>query len=393
MKQNQLKRISGVFFIVCLVLSSSGQGTSRNGYDIAAFYWPAYHHEPRLQQIFPDGKGEWEDIYNAKPERPGHDQPKVPLWKYEDESDHRVMEKKIATACKYGVNVFIFDWYWYDGKPLLEDCIDNGFLKAKNNDQIKFYIMWANHTANSYWDRKMQDKTKVLWPGECDRKNFDRIVDRIINNYFKHPSYYKIDGKPVFSIYELSTLIKGLGGIEQTKAALDYFRKKTVEAGFPGLHLQAILWGAIPKSLQGVPGDQRQSQEGVLDYFGFNSLTNYSWVHFVSPDNDYITWADQATSMWKQFDTSFKIPYFPHVSIGWDNNPRFPEGKQPYVRNTNPASFSIYLKKAKSYVDQHPGQPKLITINAWNEWSEGSYLEPDKTNGYGYLKSIRNVFK
>jgi len=238
----------------------------------------------------------------------------------------------------------------------------------------------------------MQDKTKVLWPGECDRKNFDIVVDRIISQYFKQPSYYKIDGKPVFSIYELSTLIKGLGGIENTKDALNSFRKKTVEAGFPGLHLQAILWGAIPKDLPGVPSDQSQTQQGVLDYFGFNSLTNYQWVHFVSPDNDYTTWANEATAMWPQFDKEFTIPYFPHVSIGWDNNPRFPEGKQAYVRNTSPESFTIYLRKAKSYIDQHPEQPKLITINSWNEWSEGSYLEPDKKHKFGYLEAVKAVF-
>ncbi len=383
-----------IALILILPLSVSGQSNSTNSqkYDIAAFYWPAYHHEPRLQKVFPDGKGEWEDIYNAKPQNPGHDQPKIPLWGYEDESNPKVMARKIETASKYGVNVFIFDWYWYDGKPLLESCIDNGFLKAKNNSKIKFYIMWANHTANSYWDRKAADKSQVYWPGQCDRKNFEIVVNRIINQYFKHPSYYKIDGKPVFSIYELSTLIKGLGGVENTKAALDYFRQKTMEAGFPGLHLQAILWGAIPNNLPGVPGDQSQSQGDVLSYFGFNSLTNYSWVHFISPDNDYIDWANQATAMWNQFSTTFPMPYFPHVSIGWDNNPRFPQGKQPYVRNTSPESFAIYLRKAKDYLEKHPNQPKLITINAWNEWSEGSYLEPDKTNGFGYLEAIKKEF-
>jgi hypothetical protein len=303
------------------------------------------------------------------------------------------MEKKIATAAKYGVNVFIFDWYWYDGQPLLEDCIDNGFLKAKNNRMVKFYIMWANHTATSYWNHRSQDKSKVYWHGECDRKNFDKVVDRVINNYFKQPSYYKIDGKPVFCIYELSNLIKGLGGVDSTKIALDYFRKKTVEAGFPGLHLQCILWGAIPDKLEGVPGDQTQTQETVLRFFGFNSLTNYSWVHLFPPNSDYRLWADKATGKWAQFDSLFHpIQYFPHVSIGWNNNPRFPEGGQSYVTNTNPKYFAIYLRKAKEYADKHPNQPKLITINAWNEWSEGSYLEPDKANKFGYLEEIRKVF-
>src|SRR5882757_7641277 len=99
---------------------------SREKYDVAAFYWPAYHPDPRFKDIhvFPDGKGEWEAIYKAKPKFAGHDVPKVPLWGYEDETDPAVMGKKIATAVEYGVNVMIFDWYWYDNKPFLEGALN-----------------------------------------------------------------------------------------------------------------------------------------------------------------------------------------------------------------------------------------------------------------------------
>jgi hypothetical protein len=110
------------------------------GYDVAAFYWPAYHPDYRFKEIkvFPDGKGEWEAIYKAKPKFAGHEVPKVPLWGYEDESDPSVMGKKIATAVKYGINVMIFDWYWYDNKPFLEDALNKGFLKAKNTKDMRF---------------------------------------------------------------------------------------------------------------------------------------------------------------------------------------------------------------------------------------------------------------
>ncbi len=86
-------------------------------------------------------------------------------------------------------------------------------------------------------------------------------------------------------------------------------------------------------------------------------------------------------------------PLLPHVSISWDNNPRFPKDQlQSRVTNANPADFKLFLEQAKAYLDQHPNQPKLITINAWNEWAEGSYLEPDKLNGYKYLEAVKSVF-
>ncbi len=390
MKQIKLIGLAAITGMLFTISCKTAKQTSQE-IDVAAFYWPAYHYEPRLEFIFPEKKGEWEIIYNAVPKDSGHRQPKVPLWGYVNEADPKVMDQKIDAAINHGVNAFIFDWYWYEGKPLLEDCIDNGFLKA-NKGRMKFYIMWANHDATSYWDVKNPKIDSVYWKGGADRKNFDIVVDRVISRYFKDPSYYKIDGKPVFCLYELQTFIDGFGGAEAAKDALDYFRKKTVEAGFPGLHLQAILWSALPSSIAGVPGDKIQTQDAVLKYFGFNSLTNYCWAHLRNPDGDYEKWADSSVAMWQQFDKDFTAPYFPNVTVSWDANPRF-LFRAGYINNSTPEKFRKYLVKAKEYAENHKDQPKLITINAWNEWSEGSYLEPDSLYKMKYLEAVQSVFR
>jgi hypothetical protein len=366
-------------------------------YDIAAFYWPAYHPDERFREInvFPDGKGEWEAIYKSKPKFAGEQLPKVPLWGYTDESDPAVMEQKIRAATDHGVNTFIFDWYWYAGKPFLEDCLNKGFLKAANNRQMTFYLMWANHDHNSYLDPANPDKSLVYWKGGVDSLTFEGMTDHIVNDYFSQPNYYKIDGMPVFSIYELGTFIKGIGGTEKAKEALETFRKKTRAAGFPGLHLQAIVWGQVPASLTGVPSDQVKTQNEALLYLGFNSMTNYQWVHYagISPREEYSGWAKKGMAKWSEYDSTFTIPYFPQVSIGWDNNPRFPVKIQNAVVNTTPALFRDALREAKKYLDRHPGRHKLVTINAWNEWAEGSYLEPDTTFRFGYLEAVKEVFR
>ncbi|MDR1859594.1 MAG: glycoside hydrolase family 99-like domain-containing protein, partial [Bacteroidales bacterium] len=169
--------------------------TPQSGYDVAAFVWPAYFDEPRFRDIgvFPDGKGEWESIYNAKPKFDGHKQPRVPLWGYLDEASPKTQERIIKTALKYGVNTFIFDWYWYDNRPFLEDVLNKGFLRAKNNLKAKFYLMWANHTHNSYLDYTNPDKSKVYWQGGVSREVFDGFCAHLINDYFKRPNYYRID--------------------------------------------------------------------------------------------------------------------------------------------------------------------------------------------------------
>jgi hypothetical protein len=395
MIKNSIKKIflyTNLLFITCII-SAHAQEANHQHYDVAAYVWPAYQPDARFKDIgvFKDGKGEWESIYNAKPKFPGDKQPEVPLWGYTNEADPEVMEKKIDAASSHGVNVFIYDWYWYDGKPFLENGLDNGFLKAKNRNKMKFYLMWANHNHTSYLDNTTDDKSKIYWYGGVDRPTFNTIVAHIIKDYFSQPNYYKINGEPVISIYELATFIKGMGGVKQAKDALDYFTQKTKEAGFPGLHLQGVLWGAIPSNLSGVPGDTTATQNNTVLTLGFKSLTNYQWIHYVSPDR-YDKWGDKAIKSWVTFSKDFTVPYFPHVSISWDNNPRFPKALQGRVTNANPADFKRFLLLAKAYVDSHPDQPKLITINAWNEWAEGSYLEPDKEHGYGYLDAVKEVF-
>ncbi|MBE0655720.1 MAG: glycoside hydrolase family 99-like domain-containing protein [Bacteroidales bacterium] len=374
-------------------LQSCNTRSKDQAYKVAAYYWPAYHDEPRWRPFFDGNEGEWEIIRNAVPMYEGHRQPRVPVWGTEDETDPLVMEKKIDAAVSHGVNVFIFDWYWYEGKPFLEETINEGFLKAENNDEIDFYIMWANHAATTLWEKRRSHQVDTIWNGEVDRKNFNIVTDRIIKQYMSHPSYLKIDGEPVFSIYELGTLIKGLGGIRETREALDSFRDKVKKAGFPGLHIQAVLWSNIPDTESNVPGDTEKTQNNTIEALGINSLTNYQFVHVSGPVDEYTQWADKAIANWPVWGEEFSVPFFPHVAVDWDTNSRFYEYKPNIKNGVNPENFKKYLLKAKAYLEDRPDQYKLITINSWNEWSEGSYLEPDSFHGMGYLEAVKEVFK
>lgn len=360
-------------------------------YDIAAYYWPAYHDEPRWRRFMPEGEGEWQTIRKATPKFPGHWQPRVPAWGYLNEADPLVMEKKIDAAADHGVNVFIFDWYWYENQPFLEDALSKGFLGARNNGRSKFFVMWANHDATTLWDLDQSHENTVVWPGAVDRATFDNAMQRLIDRFFGHPSYYRIDGKPVLSIYEIGTLIKGLGGLEATRAALDDLRAKVRQAGFPGLHLQAMLWGNIPASLGMIPGDRTQTQDNTIRALGFDSLTNYQWCHYVRPTGSYQKWGETAIAAWDKWAKEFSVPFYPHVSIGWDTNPRFKGKLQDLVTDGTPDLFAGFLRRAMDFVDAGRLSPRLITVNSWNEWSESSYLEPDTVFGNQYLEAVRNT--
>jgi len=108
---------------------------------------------------------------------------------------------------------------------------------------------------------------------------------------------------------------------------------------------------------------------------------------------DYIVYGSNSIKIREQWDETLNIPFFPCTSVGWDDTPRFPQyGMKNTVHyNKSPQSFATLLSKAKQYVDERPNQPKLMTINAWNEWVEDSYLLPDMKYGYGYLEAVKDV--
>jgi hypothetical protein len=339
--------------------------------------------------------GEWQSVKNAVKKFPEHSWPRKPLWGYVNEADPYVMEMEIEAAVDHGVNVFIYDWYWYDRRPFLENCLNDGFLKAKNHSKMKFYLMWANHTVNNTWDiRNSWEQSNVIWDGAVDRKEFEIIAKRVIEKYFHDPSYYTIGGKPVFMIYDLDNLIRGLDGIDGTISAFDWFRNECVKSGLNGLHLQLTKWGSGQKhNLSGVDGGQRIATSELSEKLGFDSLTNYQFAHLTNIDRDYNEIMIDILKDWEVTEKMYKQPYFPHISVGWDNNPRFNGFRGGIVKNNTPENFAKALAHAKKYADNHPNQPPLITINSWNEWTETSYLMPDDLYGYGYLEAVKKVFE
>ena len=360
-------------------------------YDVAAYVWPSYTgDEPRARIFWEEGIGEWQTVRKMQPKFEGHQWPRKPLWGYVNEADPYVMEMEIEAAVSHGVNVFIYDWYWFDNKPFLEQCLDNGFLKARNNHKMKFYLMWANHTADTMWDKRISDLRIPVWDGAVDRKTFDFIVDRTIEKYFKHPGYYKINGKPVYMLFDIPNFVRGLGGIEEAKAALADFRRKTVEAGFPGLELQLCIKGT--RKMDQILPDGTTVTEAA-NALGFDSGSLYQYRDLTATNRPYPEILEDALREYERIRGTLECTAYPHVSVGWDSNPRYNRFRDDVCTDNTPENVKRAFEEAKAYIDSHPELPvPLITVNSWNEWTETSYLHPDDLYGYGYLEAIREVF-
>lgn len=322
------------------------------------------------------------------------------------------MAKKITQARTNGIDAFIFDWYWFReiraaGKETglyLEAELERGFLGAENSTDLDFAIMWCNHDVDA-------NKTANITPAE-----FEVMTDYIIENYFTKPNYFKVDGKLYFSIYQMDNFVDmykneyGMTDIKLAKAALEKFRQKVRDAGLGELYLNCTEWGAKAVDSSGAwPGGIPPVGFNVMDYLGVDCTTSYVWTHDVGLGNtltvDYAEYMEEAieqTKLMLNANKDFGIPYFPNLTMGWDSSARTDPALEydlskgyPYsaiLVNNTPENFKKAAQEIKQILDDSDLKEKILTVNSWNEWGEGSYLEPDDVNGYGYLWAIKEVF-
>ena len=378
--------------------------TETNKAQVAVYYFPNYHVDPINEQTHGKGWTEWELVKRATPRFPGHAQPKTPLWGYLDESKPATAERQIAAAADHAIDAFIYDWYWYDNQPFLHRALEEGYLHAANRDRLKFALMWANHDWLNIFPYKRGMKHTVLTSGLVSSEAFEAATDYMIEKYFCQPSYWRVNGGLYFSFYELMSLIQSFGTVDATKRALERFREKVRKAGLGELHLNAVVWG-----IQNLPGEKKleRPDERVRE-LGFDSVTSYVWVHNVPLDDfptvDYTKVARKAERDWSRFKGEFTVPYFPNVSMGWDSTPRTVQSDvyerealgypfTPTIIGNTPDKFEEAMRAVKRFLEQSDRDtPRIVTVNSWNEWTEGSYIEPDTVHGTAYLDAIRRVF-
>jgi len=378
------------------------ESTTTDGFITAAYYFGNFHVDPRNEKAHGTGWTEWSLVKAARPRFPGHLQPKVPQWGYTDESTPEVFSQKLAVAHQHGVNAFLFDWYWYDNGPFLNRALENGYLQSPNNKDVRFALMWANHDWIDLHPAKLDSPGKTQFRGGISRKTFDAMCDRVVE-LFHHSSYLKLEGEPYFSIYELYRFVEGMGGVSQAALALDAFRDKARAAGLPGIHVNAITWGVKLLPGEALVKDLRQ----LLRELRIDSTTSYVWVHHAKLSNGLTTEYNDVCRQYETYRNKASAElgpmYFPNVTIGWDATPRtcqtdnFRVAVYPYtsvIVNNSPQAFERSLASAKQFaLSRLPAGKRLITLNSWNEWTEGSYLEPDTAHGSAYLDAVGKVFR
>lgn len=365
--------------------------------ELAAIYCPLWHNYDHASAWKGEGWCEWELVRTAEPRYQGHYQPLKPSWGFFDESDSGWSSREIDLAADHGIDVFLFDWYWYSGVRIMEEALENGFLRSANRDRLKFAIMWANHDWADYFPAPFGRPWNMWLPIRHSEADLTRVIDYSIEHYFRQPNYWYVDGRLFYSFFQPGKLVSDLGGPEATRKVLKKMDRRLADAGLPPMHWNAMVWSP--------------DQVGMFEQAGFHSTTSYNIISSgksVEGVEKYEDLMQTHRERWKAMSAA-ALPYQPVVTMGWDVTPRcektvpwpFPPSpltKQrdyPYisvVEGNTPELFEQLCRDAKKHVHEDPAKPFAVFLNAWNEWTEGSYLLPEERTGTAYAEAVRRVF-
>ncbi len=361
-----------------------------------AFYLPQFHPIPENDVFWGKGFTEWHNVVRARPRFRGHDQPHLPadLGFY----DLRLAETRIAQATlarNAGLSGFCYYHYWFSGRRLLERPFEA--VLASGEPDFPFMLCWANEN----WTRAWNGSARKVLLTQTYSDDDTRAHARSLAPAFADPRYIRIDGRPVFAIYNSDQ-------IPCSRAWTDLFRETSLNLGFEPYLIRVERYRDRDLSPPAALGF-----DAALEFQPFSR--NFLRWQRARPDLKrslarrlgnrlHRDW--KRVQPWRQFDTCHDMAafcaydicqdppdytHFPGVCPSWDNSARRPDGQAIIFRNSSPDLFANWLA-AKTRAFRPPSaQENLVFVNAWNEWAEGNHLEPSNRHGHRWLTALQQV--
>lgn len=345
---------------------------------LIAFFLPQFHPIPENNAWWGKGFTEWTNVTKAKPLFRGHEQPKYPAdLGYYDLRLSEVRAQQAELAKTYGIEGFCYWHYWFNGKQLLERPVNE--VIASGKPDFPFCLAWANEPWSRGWDglphRILQDQT---YGGEDDdRKHFAYLLPAL-----RDSRAIRIDGKPIFLIYHANML-------PDASRTTNLWRELAMKEGLPGLYLMSVetmgTFGWDPKLGGFDAAVMFQPNWGHLRQL--KKMESWSIKIFKKLKYGLALSVIDYERLWR-FSSSdvAAYPRYPGVFPRWDNTPR--RGTRGLViLGSTPNEYGKWLKSTVDRLQEFPREHRIIFINAWNEWAEGNYLEPDSQFGHAYLEA------
>lgn len=342
---------------------------------VIAFYLPQFHAIAENDKVWGDGFTEWTNVRRAKPNFSGHFQPRIPAdLGYYNLRDPDVMDRQAALAKRYGIHGFCYYYYYFSGRRVLEMPLER--LLETGRPSIPFCVAWANENWTMTWDGR--DDVVIL--DHQYSEDQDRAVITDLMRYFRHPLYIRIDGRPLLLIYRARVI----PDVIQTTSL---WRQACRDAGIGEIYLAMVE-----------AADLAWAEKDPVRY-GFDAAVEFpphnAGASVPPPEplynpnfNGLVFDYDMVV---EKYATAPIPPYrrFRGVTLGWDNTARRQDNPAVFI-NATPAAYQAWLEAALEDVQvANQGPERLVFINAWNEWGEGTYLEPDIQHGHSFLEATR----
>jgi len=340
--------------------------------DAIAFYLPQFHSIPENDAWWGSGFTEWRNVVRGTPRFAGHYQPRIPRdLGFYDLTHPDVMRRQIEMAKAAGLRGFCFYFYWFDGRRLLEKPVDR-FLADASLD-FPFCIMWANENWTRRWDGFESD---VLMAQSYAQQDEVKLLDEF-HRHFSDSRYIRVEGRPLLLIYRP-------GLVPNAAETFRRWRKHCLEAyGYEPLVLGVLGFG--------LTGPHEHGLDGVLEFpphflaEGLAPIT--AEFELVDPQFKGHVFDYEDVVQRSLERTAPDYPLIRTVMPSWDNDARR-QGTGAVYHGSTPQKYEHWLREMVAYSTRNPTWNRsFVFINAWNEWAEAAYLEPDIHYGAAYLNA------
>jgi lipopolysaccharide biosynthesis protein len=342
---------------------------------LIAFYLPQFHAIPENDLWWGTGFTEWTNVTKAIPRFSGHYQPRLPgALGFYDATHADVLSRQAELAKKYGIRGFCFHHYWFQGQRILEKPLET--LLANPNIDLPFCVNWANEN----WTRRWDGLERTILLQQNHTKEDSLAFARALEPLFADKRYIRINGRPLLLIYRP-------GLIPDPTGTVAIWREHFISAGFGNPYIAMV-------QRHGDGDAARYDMDAAVGFPPFYSsagLPVRKDLHLFDKQyhglvRNYQLLADATIAGYDHEPRTF-----PGVAPSWDNEARKP-GQGTCFTASTPGAYGRWLHAAcQTSLRNFEGDERLVFINAWNEWAEGAYLEPDRHFGFAYLAETRRI--
>ena len=353
------------------------------GVKAVAFYLPQFHPIPENDRAWGAGFTEWNNVRKARPLFEGHDQPRIPEnGNYYSLLDPAARRWQSELALENGIFGFCYYHYWFGGGLLLEKPAEA--MLSDPEIRIPFCFSWANENWTRRWDGgKNEVIVRQDYGGPAEwRAHWEYLLP-----FFRDSRYITLDGKPLFLIYKPEE-------IPCLKDMLACWQEAAKAAGFPGLCLmiQSPSWFfSSSYALRGFDYQIRFQPFFSMAWHGKSLTLPQRLLNRLRAAGKKKQTRLDYDALW---ENSLSLPAEPRMIAGacpdWDNTPRTKTGYM--LLGASPEKFGRYMERLCEKILREDALP-LVFLNAWNEWGEGAYLEPDERHHGAYLQALKNALR